>query len=106
MSKAFWPASKASIILLPSGAQGQNLFDFAKSWVEAGLLGPAIWVLPESIVNQPGSPPKVMATVLGISSDRSVIEIQVDLFEQIAREALKVIRLVKLRSARPSKEFD
>jgi hypothetical protein len=106
MSKAFWPASKASIILLPSGAQGQNLFDFAKSWVEAGLLGPAIWVLPESIVNEPGSPPKVMATVLGISSDRSVIEIQVDLFEQIAREALKVIRLVKLRSSRPSKEFD
>jgi hypothetical protein len=106
MSKAFWPASKASIILLPSGAQGQNLFDFAKSWVEAGLLGPAIWVLPESIVNEPGSPPKVMATVLGISSDRSVIEIQVDLFEQIAREALKVIRLVKLRSSRPSQEFD
>lgn len=106
MSKAFWPASKASIILLPSGDQGQNLFQFAKSWVEAGLLGPAIWVLPESIVSQAGAPPKVMATVLGISSDRSVIEIKVDLFEQIAREALKVIRLVKLRSARPSKEFD
>lgn len=106
MSKAFWPASKASIILLPSGDQGQNLFQFAKSWVEAGLLGPAIWVLPESIVSQAGAPPKVMATVLGISSDRSVIEIEVDLFEQIAREALKVIRLVKLRSARPSKEFD
>ena len=106
MSKAFWPASKASIVLLPSGDQGKNLFRFAKSWVEAGLLGPAIWVLPEALVRQAGAPPKVIATVLGISSDRTVIEIEVDLFEQLAREALKVIRLVKLRSSRPSQEFD
>ena len=106
MSKAFWPAARVSIILLPSGEQGSALFGFAKSWVEAGLLGPAIWVLPESVSIQEGAPPTVKATVLGISPDRTVIEIEVDLFEQLAREALRVIRLVKLRSARPSKEFD
>lgn len=106
MSKAFWPAARASIILLPSGQQGSTLFGFAKSWVEAGLLGPAIWVMPESVTIQEGAPPTIRATVLGISPDRTVIEIEVDLFEQLAREALSIIRLVKLRSARPSKEFD
>jgi hypothetical protein len=48
----------------------------------------------------------VTATVLGVNSDRTVIEIKVDLFEQLARENLGVVRLVKLRAATTGRESD
>ena len=106
MSKAFWPAGKASIILLPSGEQGAGLFELAKSWAEAGLLGPAFWIFPERIHVKSDQPPVVEAVVLGVNSDRTVIEITVDLFEQLARENLRIVRLVKLRAATPRRESD
>ena len=106
MSKAFWPAGKASIILLPSGTQGEGLFSLAKSWAEAGLLGPAFWIFPEKIKIHEDQPPFVNAAVLGVNSDRSVIEIEVDLFEQLARENLAVVRLIKLRAATPARQSD
>ncbi len=106
MSKAFWPAGKASIILLPSGEQGLGLFQLAKSWAEAGLLGPAFWIFPERIQIKTDQPPFVQAVVLGVNSDRTVIEITVDLFEQLARENLRIVRLIKLRAATPRRESD
>lgn len=106
MSKSFWPAGKASIILLPSGEQGSNLFDLGKSWAEAGLLGPAFWIFPEKIRILENQPPHVEAIVLGVNSDRTVLEISVELFEQLARENLQVVRLVKLRAATPTRESD
>jgi hypothetical protein len=50
MGKAFWPAGKASIILLPSGSQGESILALSRSWAEAGLLGPAFWIKPESVL--------------------------------------------------------
>jgi hypothetical protein len=106
MSKSFWPAGKASIILLPSGEQGLGLFELAKSWAEAGLLGPAFWIFPEKIQILENQPPHVEAIVLGVNSDRTVLEISVELFEQLARENLQVVRLVKLRAATLARESD
>jgi hypothetical protein len=106
MSKSFWPAGKASIILLPSGEQGSSLFELGKSWAEAGLLGPAFWIFPERIQVLENQPPHVQAVVLGVNSDRTVLEISVELFEQLARENLQVVRLVKLRAATPTRESD
>jgi len=106
VGKAFWAAGKASIILLPSGNQGASLFSLAKSWAEAGLLGPAFWIMPESVVKKENQPPVITTTVLGVNSDRTVSEIRVDLFEQLARENLSVVRLVKLRAATSGNESD
>jgi hypothetical protein len=106
MGKAFWPAGKASIILLPSGSQGESLLALSKSWAEAGLLGPAFWIKPEDVEINENQPPAITATVLGVNSDRTVVEIQVDLFEQLARENLAVVRLVKLRAATAGRESD
>ncbi|WP_214466103.1 hypothetical protein [Microbacterium flavescens] len=44
--------------------------------------------------------------MLGIDVDLEVRRVEVDLFEALAREVLTVVRLVKLRSAAPSREMD
>lgn len=106
MSTSIWLESKASIILLPSGEQGKEIVQLAENWAEVGLLGPALWVHPEEITLQESAPPLIQATVVGVLPDKSLVKIEVDLFEQLAREDLEVIRLIKLRSATPSRESD
>ena len=106
MSTSIWLESKASIILLPSGEQGKEIIELAENWAEVGLLGPALWVHPEQITLQDSAPPLIQATVVGVLPDKSLVKIDVDLFEQLAREDLDVIRLIKLRSATPSRESD
>lgn len=106
MADRFWPDAKASIVLLPSGDQGEKLLDLAADWTKMGLLGPALWVLPERVGNGTVGPPRIVAVVLGIDVDLEVRRIEVDLFEALAREALVLVRLVKLRSAAPSREMD
>jgi hypothetical protein len=106
MTTNIWLDSKASIVLLPSGEQGENLLRLAENWAEVGLLGPALWVKPEGVVRQENGPPTIAATVIGVLPDRSLLTIEVDLFEQLARENLNIIRLVKVRSAAPSRDSD
>ena len=50
MTDSFWPDAKTSIILLPSGVQGESLLALAAEWTKMGLLGPALWVQPERFV--------------------------------------------------------
>ncbi|MFT4229595.1 MAG: hypothetical protein QM602_04825 [Microbacterium sp.] len=106
MAERFWPRAKASIILLPSGEQGEALLALAGEWTKMGLLAHALWVLPESVQEVPTGPPRIEACVLGVGHDLEIARIRVDLFEALAREALRVVRLVKLRSAAASRELD
>ena len=106
MAHRFWPGGKASVILLPSGEQGAALLARAGQWTEMGLLGPALWVMPEQVSMDGVGPPVIGATVLGIGRDQHLISLDVDLFETLAREALQLVRMIKLRSASPSRELD
>jgi len=106
VSDRFWPGSKASIVLVPSGEQGEKLLDLAAEWTKMGLLGPALWVLPESVGQGAAGPPSIVALVLGIGADLEIARVEVDLFEALAREDLSIVRLVKLRSAAPSRSLD
>ncbi|RFA21008.1 hypothetical protein B7R23_06195 [Subtercola boreus] len=101
-----WPNGAVSIILLPSGDQGASLFDLAREWVGLSLVAPALWVRPERVSMLPDSPPSIRAWVIGVDSDREVQQIDVDLFEALARESLSLVRLIKVRSALPSREQD
>ncbi|GAA2009012.1 hypothetical protein GCM10009739_20850 [Microbacterium ulmi] len=106
MSDRFWPDAKASIVLIPSGEQGESILALAAQWTKMGLLGPALWVQPERVAQTSSGPPRIVAVVLGLGADLEIARIEVDLFEALAREALTVVRLVKLRSAAPSRELD
>ena len=106
MIDSFWPDATTSIILLPSGAQGESLLALAAEWTKMGLLGPALWVQPERFVAESGAPPHIEAMVLGVGRDQEIATVRIDLFEALAQEALAVVRLVKLRSAVPSRALD
>ena len=106
MTDSFWPDAKTSIVLLPSGPQGESLLALAAEWTKMGMLGPALWVQPERFVPEPGAPPHIDAMVLGVGRDQEIATVHIDLFEALAQEALAVVRLVKLRSAVPSRALD
>ncbi|KQQ03624.1 MULTISPECIES: hypothetical protein [unclassified Rathayibacter] len=102
----FWPDGKAAIVLLPSGAQGETLLELAAQWTKTGLLGQALWVLPEHVKTSEYAPPQIEAVVLGVGADLESVAISVDLFEALAEEPLGLVRLVTLRSALPERQTD
>jgi hypothetical protein len=101
-----WGESGLSIILLPSGEQGDALFEVAKAWTKLKLLTPSMWVRAELLDTSKGNPPRQTAIVLGASRSTDLHEVHVDLFEQLARQNLGQIRLLVVRTAAPSIEFD
>ncbi|MCU1482523.1 MAG: hypothetical protein JWQ19_3309 [Subtercola sp.] len=105
-NRGVWAEGAVSIILLPSGEQGNSLAALAEQWVGLSLLGPALWVAPERVSMLPDSPPSIRAWALGVDANREIQRIDVDLFEALAREPLTLVRLVKVRSASPSREQD
>jgi len=106
LSRVFWLESRATIVLLPPGEEGKELFSLAQNWAEVGLLGPALWVSPESVEFPKNEPVVVPALVMGTDREGEQRLIQVDLFEQLARENLSIIRMVKVRSMSPRQDFD
>lgn len=101
-----WAESGQSIILLPSGKQGEDLFEVAKLWTELRLIGPAVWVRPEMLADNQTRPPLQSGIVLGIGKSGSAQQVEIDLFEQLARQELKTVRLLVVRTAVADSEFD
>jgi len=64
-NSGFWLDGKATIVVLPSGDEGKELFHLAENWSEVGLLGPALWVEPKRVSTPEGEPVVVEAVVLG-----------------------------------------
>ncbi|MFT4234098.1 MAG: hypothetical protein QM607_03735 [Microbacterium sp.] len=106
MARSSWPDAKVSVILLPSGTQGMAVFELAREWTRMGLLGPALWVHPDQVKRGRNGPPRITASILMVDLENKPLEVQVDLFESLAREMLALVRLVKLRSAAPSRATD
>jgi hypothetical protein len=106
MADPFWRDAKASIVLLPSGTQGEAILALAERWTGMGLLAPALWVMPENVTESAQAPPRIDAIVLGTGADLAPLAVSVDLFEALAEEQLSVLRLVKLRAATVSREVD
>lgn len=101
-----WQDSGLSIILLPSGEQGDRIYSIAKLWTELRMLSPAVWIRPEMLKESNDGPPQQRAVVLGANAVGTATEIEVDLFEQLARQSLSLVRLLAVRSALPDLEFD
>lgn len=106
MAKRIWAEAGMTIVVLPSGTQGKKLFEVAKSWTELKLLAPSIWVMHEWLDSEAGNPPKQRAVVLGTKSSGALAQVDVDLFEQLARQQLLKVRLLAVRSLSKSSESD
>lgn len=92
-----WQDGSASIVLLPSNVYGEQVFSLAKEWTKTGLLRPAMWLDLDKVVLPENGPPVVPVKVLGLAPDRTMHEIEVDLFNQLAQHELKIVRIVGLR---------
>lgn len=101
-----WGESGLSITLLPSGEQGDALFEVATAWTRLRLLAPSMWVRAEWLDSKSGNPPRQTAVVLGASRAEEPHRVEVDLFEQLARQNLGQIRLLVVRTAIPDLAFD
>jgi hypothetical protein len=96
-NRGIWSEGSASIVLLPSGENGARLFELAKEWTDTGLLRPAMWLDLDQVQLHENAPPQVPVNVLGLSPDRELHQIEVDLFEQLSQHELKIVRIVGLR---------
>ena len=101
-----WGEPGLSITLLPSGPQGDALFEVATAWTKLRLLAPSMWVRAEWLDSTGTNPPRQTAVVLGASRAEEPHMVEVDLFEQLARQNLGQIRLLVVRTAVPDLEFD
>ncbi len=106
MSKKIWPSNAISVILLPSGESGLELLKAAEFWTSQKLISRAIWVQPESIQKFDNKPPIVAGAVFGLDDQQEIQQINVDLFEELARQSIAIIRFVAVRYLRDGHLFD
>lgn len=101
-----WGEGGLTIVLLPSGQLGDELMSVAKQWTDLKLLSQAVWVRPEFLDASATNPPKQRAVILGDDRDGGALEVEVDLFEQLARQQLLLVRLLVVRSVSDNAAFD
>lgn len=104
--KDIWQESGMTIVIPPSGQQGEDLFTVAQLWTDLKLLSPSVWVRNLSAVKSDQRPPRQAATVLGNSRSGSSRAVEVDLFQQLSRQSLFTVRLIVVRNAVPGLEHD
>lgn len=101
-----WGTGGITIIIPPSGIQGELLFEAAKEWTSIGILRPSIWL---SQMDSPGSqlsPPQIYATVIGSSKAGEVQKVEEELFSLLSQYEVRKVRLVVVRQADSSLKFD
>jgi len=105
MSKKVWKGDAVSIVLLPSGNQGQEILKLALDWSRSWLLTPALWMLADEIPEFPSDqeidyqvPPNLKAYLLGRDSDQNPVKEEVSVFWTLGSQAFKTIRFVAVRT--------
>jgi len=106
MSKKIWPSNAISVILLPSGESGLELLKAVEFWTSQKLISRAIWVRPESIQKFDNKPPVISGLIFGLDDQQDIKQITVDLFEELARQSIAIIRFVAVRYLRDGHLFD
>ena len=101
-----WKDTGLTIVLLPSGKQGDDLYAVARLWTELRLLSPALWIRSEMLRSSETKPPEQTAFALGNGVGGALVEVKVDLFNQLARQEVPSLRLLTVRPISPDAEFD
>lgn len=106
MGDEIWSEGAITIVLLPSDKQGEDLLDLAREWTQHGIISPAMWVSPAGVTLVETGPPEVRATLIASDRQSNLIEGDVSVFDVLAVETLRIVRLVKVRSALPDRASD
>ena len=98
-----WDNNAISIVLLPSEVRYPKVHEQLKQWIGDGLLGNFVWMTAEDIKPAENAkpnefrPPTVRGTVWGLDRNRELVGIEVDPFEEMAKNQFKTVRLVAVR---------
>lgn len=92
-----WVNSSVSIVLLPSESRYPKLHEQLKEWIGDGLLGNFIWMTADDIQVEEFGPPTTRGTVWGLDEDRELTGIEVNPFDELARDKFKTVRLIAVR---------
>lgn len=105
MTKKVWSSDAISIILLPSGRQGEEILELALQWSRSWLLTPALWMLADSIPDfdpevdiELQVPPNLTAFLLGRDLVQNPVKEEVDVFWTLGSQAFKTIRFIAVRT--------
>jgi hypothetical protein len=92
-----WVNDSVSIVLLPSENRYPKLHEQLKEWIGDGLLGNFIWMTADDIQEEEYGPPTTRGTVWGLDEDRELTGIEVNPFDELARDKFKTVRLIAVR---------
>jgi hypothetical protein len=92
-----WVNDSVSIVLLPSENRYPKLHEQLKEWIGDGLLGNFIWMTADDIQEEEYGPPTTRGTVWGLDEDRELMGIEVNPFDELARDKFKTVRLIAVR---------
>ena len=92
-----WVNNSISIVLLPSESRYPKVHEQLKQWIGDGLLGNFIWMTSENIKREDFGPPTITGTVWGLDEDRELVPVEVNAFEEMARNKFKTVRLIAVR---------
>ncbi len=109
MAKKIWNSDAVSIIVLPSGSQGEKILDLAQDWSRSWLLTPALWMLADEIPDFDATkeidlqvPPTLSAYLLGRDSLQNSVREKVDLFWTLGSQPFSTIRFIAVRTEQDS----
>ena len=80
-----WVNNSLSIVLLPSEDRYAKVHEQLKQWIADGLLGNFVWLTADDIKFEEFGPPTVQGTVWGLDEDRELVGVQIDPFEEMAK---------------------
>ena len=92
-----WENNSISIVLLPSEVRYSKVHEQIKQWIGDGLLGNFVWMTAEDIQPEAFGPPTIRGTVWGLDHNRELVAIEVDPFEEMAKNRFKTVRLLAVR---------
>jgi hypothetical protein len=92
-----WVNNSLSIVLLPSEDRYAKVHEQLKQWIADGLLGNFIWLTADDIKFEDYGPPTVKGTVWGLDEDRDLVGVQIDPFEEMAKNEFDFVRVIAVR---------
>jgi hypothetical protein len=102
---SFWNRDSLTILIVPEKNLLSTITPIIDEWSREGLLGPFFLTSPDQLVETPGEPPQLHASiwsdVLGEIKGQSL-----DALEQMAQFEFKTVRILSLRVLDKKSKFD
>ena len=100
----FWNRDSLTILIVPQKTLINTVTPIIEEWSREGLLGPFFLTTPDQLIESPGEPPQLQASIW--SDVLGEIKVQsLDALEQMAQFEFKTVRILSLRVLDKNSKF-